>query len=442
VFEPMRQPIHDGAAAFRNLLLDSEPRHMDALLAFANRAYRRPLSSSEQDELRSLYRSLRQKALSHEEAFRATLARVFVAPSFLYRLEKAAPGSTPGPVSDYELATRLSYFFWSSAPDERLLALASAGQLHSDEVLAAEARRMLQDPRIRRMATQFACAWLHIHDFDSLDEKSERHFPTFTHLRSAMYEESIRFFTDLFQRDASVLNILNADYTFVNEDLARHYGIPGIVGPEWRRVDGVKQYSRGGILGFSAILAKQSGASRTSPILRGNWLSEALLGDKLPRPPKGVPPLPPDEARESLTVRQLVEKHSSDPKCYHCHRRIDGYGYALESFDAIGRARTKDLADRPIDTHATLFDGTAVDGFHALNEYLLSKKRDAFLQQFCRKLLGYSLGRGVILSDRPLIAEMQNQLRQKDFRFSAAVESILRSKQFREIRGIEMTNSD
>jgi hypothetical protein len=437
VFEPMRKPINDGAAAYRKLLVDTEPRHLDALLAFAGRAYRRPLSEAEKDELRGLYQGLRKKELSHEEAFRATLARVFVSPAFLYRLEEAAPGSEPGPVNDFELASRLSYFLWSSMPDQELMDTAAAGQLHYPDKIAAQARRMLNDGRTRRLATEFACAWLHIHDFDSLDEKSERHFPTFNGLRGAMYEEAIHFFTDLFQRDGSVMDVFDADYTFLNEELARHYGIPGVTGPEWRRVDGVKKYSRGGILGFAAILAKESGASRTSPILRGNWVAETLLGDKLPRPPKGVPPLPADEADEKLTVRQLVQQHSTDPMCYGCHQRIDGYGYALESFDAIGRFRTKDMGGRPIETEAALFDRTQVDGFNGLRKYLVSKKRDVMLRQFCRKLLGYSLGRGVILSDKPLIAEMENQLRQHGYHFSAAVETIVRGKQFRMIRGIK-----
>ena len=174
---------------------------------------------------------------------------------------------------------------------------------------------MLRDDKTRRLATEFACQWLHIPDFDQLDEKSERHFPTFLGLRGAMYEESVRFFTDLFQNDGSVLDILDADHTFLNEPLAEALRHPrtGRQAPEWRRVDGIKRYGRGGILGQATTLAKQSGASRTSPILRGNWISEVLLGERLPRPPKGVPQLPDDEAAtDGLTVRQLVEKHASD----------------------------------------------------------------------------------------------------------------------------------
>src|SRR6185503_19052037 len=247
---------------------------------------------------------------------------------------------------------------------------------------------------------------------------------------------------DLFQNDRSVLDILDADYTYLNEDLAKHYGIPNVTGAEWRRVNGVKDFARGGILGQSTTLAMQSGASRTSPILRGNWISEVLLGEKLPRPPKDVPRLPEDEATEALTVRQLTEKHSTDPKCYGCHRRIDPYGYALEAFDAIGRRRDRDLGDRPIETRAKTMDGAEFEGLDGLRKYLLTTRGDAFLNQFCRKLLGYSLGRGVQLSDGPLISEMREQLKKHGYKFSAAIETIVRSKQFREIRGKEMASEE
>jgi hypothetical protein len=442
IFGPMRKPINDRAAALRELLTHTEPKHLEAVIEFAGRAYRRPLTVGEKDELRGLYAKLRAEDLPHDEAIHLTLARVFVAPAFLYRFEKAAAGAEPGPVSDWELANRLSYFLWSSLPDTELSQVAEAGKLRNPDVLAAQAQRMLGDARVRRLATEFACAWLHIHDFESLDEKSERHFPGFAGLRGPMYEESILFFTDVFKSDASVLSIFDTDHTFVNERLAKHYGIPGVIGENWRRVDGVKKFGRGGILGLGTTLAKQSGASRTSPILRGNWVAEVILGDKLPRPPKDVPRLPEDEATESLTVRQLTEKHTSDPRCSGCHVHIDGYGYALEAYDAIGRARTHDLAGRPIDTHAKLFDGTQVEGADALIDYLVTRKRDVVVRQFCRKLLGYALGRGVQLSDKPLLTAMQQKLRDHDYRFSIAVETIVRSKQFREIRGKEMASED
>jgi hypothetical protein len=436
LFEHLRQPILDHAAEFRKLLVAAEPRQLEALVEFAALAYRRPLSSLEAQELRALYHRLRQEELPHDEAFRLTLARVFVAPTFLYRLEEAPPGKEPQPVSNWELANRLSYFLWSSVGDAELRDVAATGRLTDPDALLQQARRMLGDARVRRLATEFACQWLHIYDFDALDEKSERHFPTFAGLRGDMYEEAIRFFTDLFQRDGSVLEIWQADHLFVNEALARHYGIPNVTGEEWRRIDGARSYGRGGILGFAATLAKQSGASRTSPILRGNWVSEVLLGERLPRPPKDVPRLPEDEtATEGLTVRQLVEKHSSDARCSTCHKRIDPLGFALEGFDAIGGRRDRDLSGRPIETHAQLLDGSEFDGLDGLRGYLLTVRREAIVRQFCRKLLGYALGRGVQLSDMPLLADIERNLEQNDYRFSAAIDTIVRSRQFREIRG-------
>ncbi|MBC7856976.1 MAG: DUF1592 domain-containing protein [Pirellulaceae bacterium] len=438
VFEPLRQPFADRAAAYRQRLIDTEPRHLEPLLAFAGQAYRRPLAEVESKELRNLYIRLREQEIPHEDAFRLTLARILVSPAFLYRIEKPGPGAGQSPVFDSELASRLSYFLWSSQPDEELRQLAAAGKLSDPAVLQVQSRRMLKDEKTRRLATEFACQWLHIHNFDQLDEKSERHFPTFIGLRGAMYEESIQFFTDFFQNDGSVTGILDADYTFLNEDLAKHYGIAGVQGAGWRRVDGVKKSGRGGILAQATTLATQSGASRTSPILRGNWISEVLLGERLPRPPKGVPVLPDDEtATAGLTVRQLVEKHTTDEKCSVCHKRIDPFGFSLEGFDAIGRQREKDLGDRPIDTRVKAMDGAEFEGLDGLRNYLLTTRREAFVRQFCKKLLGYSLGRSVQLSDEPLLTEMQAELKAKNYSVHAAIDLIVQSRQFREIRGRE-----
>ncbi len=436
VFEPLRVLTEERAAVFRQRLLECEPKQVQALVELGARVYRRPLSAEEADGVRALYASLREEELPHEEAFRLTLARMLVSPAFLYRAEKPGPGAESAPVSDWELASRLSYFLWSSLPDEELMTLAAAGTLRDPETLARQSQRMLRDAKSRRLATEFACQWLHIYDFDELDEKSDRHFPTFVSLRQAMYEESIEFFRHLFADNRSVLEILDADYTYLNEQLAQHYGIPGVSGPEFRRVDGIKKYSRGGVLAQATTLAKQSGASRTSPILRGNWISEVILGERLPKPPKGVPPLPDDEAAtEGMTVRQLVEKHVSDSKCSVCHQRIDPYGFSLEAFDAIGRHRDTDLGDRPIDTRVTTMDGAAFEGLDGLRNYLLSERRDTFVRQLCRKLLGYALGRSVQLSDEPLLTEMQTKLAANDYKVAVAFETILLSKQFREIRG-------
>jgi hypothetical protein len=435
LFEPLRKPIADRATAFRKAMIDAEPRHLDAVVAFAEKAYRRPLMTGEAEELRGLYRRLRAEGLPHDDAWRLMLARVLVSPAFLYRVEAAAPGIAAAPVSDWEMAGRLSYFLWSSAPDETLRGLAASGRLRDPDVIAVQARRMLRDDKVRRLATEFACQWLHVYDFDALDEKSERHFPTFKGLRGAMYEETIQFFTDLFRRDLPALAFLDADFTILNEPLAGHYGIAGVLGDDWRRVEGVKAYGRGGILGLSSTLAKQSGASRTSPILRGNWVSEVLLGERLPKPPPGVPPLPDDEAATGdLSVRQLVEKHTRDAKCATCHARIDPIGFSLEGYDAIGRRREKDLGDHPVEVVAEMLDGTTFAGLDGLRTYLLTKRREAVSRQFSRKLLGYALGRGVQLSDEPLLDDM-TRLVARGGRFGEVVEAVVRSRQFREIRG-------
>ncbi len=434
-FEPLRKPIQQRAAAFRQQLSDTEPKHVDAVIAFADRAYRRPLLAGEKTQLRDLYRKLRDQEMPHEDAIRLLLARVFVSPAFLYRSENAPTGKRSAPVGDYEIANRLSYFLWSSMPDSALRSAAASQQLRTAAGVQAQARRMLKDERVRRLATEFGATWLHIHDFDTLDEKSERHFPTFRDLRGAMYEEPVRFFADFFSNNRSILDLLDAGHTFVNEALAKHYGIPNVKGDEWRRVDGVKPYGRGGILGQAAVLAKQSGASRTSPILRGAWITEVLLGEPSPRPPKDVPQLPADEATESLTVRELTERHTSDKRCAGCHARIDPYGFTLERYDAIGRRRDQDLGNRPINDRSTLKDGAQVQGLDGLRQYLLTTGREAFVRQFCRKLLGYALGRAVQLSDEPLLNTMQTQLAANGYRVGTAIDIILGSRQFREIRG-------
>lgn len=412
-FEPMRQPILQAAETFKKQQTAAEAMQVQAVINFAAKAWRRPLTKDEAASLKQL-----------QVSPRLLLARVLTSPAFLYRGEKA--GDKTGPVNDHELATRLSYFLWSSTPDDQLRQLADAGKLNDPAVLSAQVRRMLKDTRVRRLATEFGCQWLHVRDVGTLEEKSERHFPTFAALRRDMQEEVARFFIDLFQENRRVLSLLDADHTFVNAALADHYGLSAMPA-DWRRIEGLRAKGRGGILGFAATLSKQSGASRTSPILRGNWLSEVILGDKLPRPPKDVPILP-EEAPQGLTERQLIERHSSDAKCAGCHQRIDPFGFALEGFDAIGRSREAD-------TQAVLSDGTTFTGLDGLRAYLLTTRRDDFLRQFSRKLLGYSLGRGIQLSDKPLIESILKELQSHDFRVSTALELIVRSPQFREVRG-------
>ena len=327
-----------------------------------------------------------------------------------------------------ELANRLSYFLWSSMPDDELMRLMSVKKSVNDNLIAGQVKRMLRDPRIRRLAVEFACQWLDIREFNLEDGKNERLYPQFINLRGYMYEESVRFFEELFRNDRSILDLLDSDHAFLNESLAKHYGIPGVSGAQWRRVAGTRATGRGGILGMGTVLAKQSGASRTSPILRGNWVSETLLGERLPKPPANVPDLP-ETVPEGLTARQLIEKHSSEAACAKCHAKIDPYGFALEQYDAIGRLRTK-----TVDTKTKLMDGHSIEGLSGLREYLLNERREDVLRQFSKKLLGYALGREVGLSDNPLLESMREQLAKNDFRFSIAVETIIKSEQFRSIR--------
>jgi hypothetical protein len=443
-FESQREPFRKRAEALEKDLEAAVPRQMEALLELAGRAYRRPLSEAEKTGLETLYQALRKKGAPHDEAFRGVLARVLVAPAFLFRIEQAPPGKEAGPVNDWELAGRLSYFLWSSVPDDELRRLAGAGRLRDPKVLAGQAQRMLKDARVRALAIEFGTQWIHVRGFDELKEKNEKLFPMFdAALRKAIYEESILFFQDLFAADRSVTQILDADYTFLNDTLAKYYGIPRVVGPEWRRVEKVRGHGRGGILGLASVQAKQSGASRTSPVLRGNWVVETLLGEKLPRPPADVPRLPEEEAgSDGLTTRQRVEKHASVPECAVCHQRIDPFGFALERYDPIGRWRDRDLGGHAVDTRARLKDGTEFDGIDGLRTYLLTKKKDVIVRLFCRKLLGYALGRTVTLSDQTLVDEMVAELNRNEGRLSSAVLAVVRSRQFRMIRGSEFAGNE
>ena len=434
--EALRIPTRKRAEAFRARLKKTEPIHLAAVLELAEHAWRRPLAEAEKRELRGLYEKLRAKDLSHDRAIRLTLARVLTSPVFLYRLEKPAAGAKAAPVTNRELANRLSFFLWSSMPDAELQRAMNGKIPAADKEVAGQVRRMLRDGRTRRLAVESACQWLGIREFDTDDGKNEKLYPEFKKLRGAMYEESVRFFEDMFRNDGSILDLLNADHTFLNEALAKHYGIGGVSGSDWRRVDGARAKGRGGVLGMATVLAKQSGASRTSPILRGNWVSETLLGERLPKPPAKVPQLP-ESVPAGLTARQLIEKHSSVAACAKCHARIDPYGFALEQYDAIGRLRAK-----PVDTKTKLVDGKSIEGLDGLRRYLLKDRHDAVVRQFCKKLLGYALGREVQLSDEPFLAEMQKRLAKNGFRFSVAVEAIVTSKQFRNIRGVAASKVD
>jgi hypothetical protein len=441
-FEGRRGAFNRRAAQFEQTERAALPKQLEALHDFTARAYRRPLSPRERSEQTVLYSTLCANGSAPEEAFRALIARVLVAPAFLFRIEQPPVGLKVGPASDWELATRLSYFLWSSAPDAELRNAAASGKLHTPAEMQVQVRRMLKDGRVRSLAVEFGAQWLHVRGFDTLNDKNERLFPTFdADLRGAIYEETVLFLQDLFQSDRPSADLLNADYTFLNEPLAKHYGIPGVVGSRWRRVEHVRRYGRGGILGLASVQAAQSGASRTSPILRGNWVSETLLGERLPRPPANVPKLPEEESATDLTIRQEVERHTHDPACASCHQRIDPFGFAFEQYDPIGRFRDRDLGGRPIDAHATLRDGTKFEGLDGLRRYLMTARRDQVMHLFCRRLLGYALGRTVVNADQPLLDAMTARLNRNGGLISEAVAMIVASPQFRTIRGTAPTQS-
>ncbi len=418
------------------------PRQLNAVLDFAAKAFRRPLRPEETAAIRRRVETLLARKVDPEEALRSALTSVLTSPNFLFRVEAPAPGPRPRLLDNWEIATRLSYFLWSSAPDEALRAVASKSNLQDPAVLKAQLRRMIGDPRTRALAVEFGAQALHVRDFDTFNEKNERLFPEFdSNLRADLYEETILFFLDFFQSNRPVAWLLNADSGFVNEAVAKHYGIPNVKGSQFRKMEGMRRYGRGGILTLASIQAKAAAASRTSPVLRGNWVSETLLGEKLPKPPPNVPQLPETEDSGTLTVRQITERHAKDPACWSCHQRIDPIGFAFEAYDSIGRKRMRDAAGKPIDDRTVLRDGSKVRGVDGLREWLLTRKRATVVRVFCKRLLGYALGRSTTLADTHLIDQMVRRVAKPGGTVGDALETIVLSPQFRQVRGGRNTNN-
>ncbi|MFM7322041.1 MAG: DUF1592 domain-containing protein, partial [Armatimonadota bacterium] len=430
VFKARREAWETAARA-------AEPIQRDAVLAFAAKAWRRPLIASEIAGLDRLVAGLRKRGVESEEAWRSAIARVLASPAFLLRAEPAPPGKAPRLLDGWEIATRLGYFLWSSVPDDTLRSKAANGALANPDVLRAEVRRMAKDPKVRAFAEEFGAQWLKVRGFDKLDEKNERLFPTFdAALRADIYEETLRFIEHLVRANRPMREWFDADYTFLNGSLARHYGIPWVEGDQLRQVSGVRRHGRGGLLTLATVLAKESAASRTSPVLRGNWVSETLLGEILPKPPPTVPKLPENEGEGSgLSVRALVERHAKDPACWTCHQRIDPIGFTFERYDAIGRRRDRDAAGNPIDTRTKLRDGARLDGIEGLRAWLLGPRRDTVLRVFARRLLGYAVGRATTLSDTALVDRIVAVLRKPGGTIVDAMEVIVASPQFRSVRG-------
>jgi mono/diheme cytochrome c family protein len=418
--------------------LDAEPGHLQSLLKFAERAYRRPLSAAERDDLLAFYKTLRTKEeLGHEDAIRDAVASVLMSPHFCYRVDLAPPGNAARPLTDYELASRLSYFLWSSMPDEELLARAAAGDLHKPEVLVAQTRRMLRDPKIRGLALEFAGNFFDFRRFEEHNAVDRERFPQFTtELRQAMFEEPVRYFTDLVQRNRPVLDLLHGTDTFVNRPLAKHYGMPQPAKDEWVHVPNADRFGRGGLLPMAVFQTKNAPGLRTSPVKRGYWVVSKVLGERIPPPPPAVPELPKDEAKlGELTLPQVLARHRDDRACAGCHARFDSVGLAFEGFGPVGELRTRDLGGKPVATTATFPDGKDRTGLDGLRAYLREKRQNDFLDNFTRKLFSYALGRGLLLSDRRQLDAMRAKLAADGYAFGNLVESIVTTPQFLNKRG-------
>lgn len=404
---------------------------------FAAKAWRRPLGETEKNTLAAFYRDGLAKGLDRESAVREGIVRVLVSPHFLFKAETLpAPGTLTNapenggdlPLTSWELASRLSYFLWSSLPDWELRQAAENGSLLKPEILTSQAARMMKDPRASALAEEFAGQWLKFESFEEHDGVDTKKFPEMTpELRADMKREVVEYFTRLFREDRRVIDIVTGETSFLNERLAKFYGVPGVRGPDFREVK-VSGHRRGGLLGMGAILTKTSRPNRTSPVLRGEYLYAVVLGHSSPPPPPNVPELK-DEGLKPASLREALMKHREDQACSVCHDRIDPLGFALEAYDPIGRFRAHDADGAAIDDTGSLRDGTTFKGMDGLRDYL-AKNNGQFTGHFSRKLLGYALGRSVLPSDKELLAKITASIDAREGKVSAAVADIVTSRQF------------
>ena len=398
----------------------------------ARRAYRRPVDSGDVDALLDFYRAGRRDG-GFDDGIQFALERMLVDPEFLFRIERdpedAAPG-TPYRLGDLELASRLSFFLWSSIPDDELLAAAAERRLRDPAELERQTRRLLADGRSRALVDNFASQWLRLRNLES-QERESADYPEFDeNLREAFRRETELFVESSIREDRSLLELLSANYTYVNERLARHYGIPGVYGDRFRRVTLDPDHPRGGLLGHGGLLMVTSYPNRTSPVLRGKWLLETILGAPPPEPPPNVPGLPDrGEGGEPASVRERLERHRANPACAGCHAPMDPLGFALENFDAIGTWRADSEAGQPIDASATMPSGVAFEGPAGLRQVLLSRGED-FAAAVTDKLLAYALGRGLEYTDRPAVRRILRDAEADDYRWSSIVLGIVKSTPF------------
>ena len=443
---PFDQTMGPSSESIRRIFVcGRSPGQQDAACArqiignFAERAFRRPLLQGEAEPYISLYTLARKQGDSFDEGIAAGLEGVMVSPNFLYRIERDQPaaqgpiknvaaGNNMVPVSDYELASRLSYFIWSSMPDAELLRLAGERRLRQPDVLEAQVRRMLKDDKARALVENFAGEWLQFRNIDVVRPDSQR-FPDFdASLRFSMKRETELFVENIVRQDGSVLDFLDANYSFLDERLARFYGVPGIRGPEFRRIDMSGTERGGGILAQASILTISSYATRTSPVLRGKWILENLLNAPPPPPPASVPALDDSKVGQSASLRQQMEAHRQSPVCASCHSKMDPLGFGLENLNAIGAWRDED-GKFPVDSSGMLPGGRSFKGPKELKALLMGG-RDAFVAGLTEKLLIYALGRGLERYDRPVLQTIGASLPGHGYRFSQLVIGVVNSLPF------------
>ena len=431
---PARQALFTCRPA-SDATADEEACAAEILSSLARRAYRRTLEAEDVATLMDFYRAGRDGG-SFDSGIQLALERVLISPDFLFRVERDPIDVRPGAsyaLNDTEIASRLSYFLWSSGPDDELLDLAEQGRLNDPEVLAQQARRMLADPRSKELVRNFAGQWLYLRNLRGVVPDAVV-FPEFDeNLRDAFLEETELFVESLIREDRSVLDLLGADYTYVNERLAEHYGIPDVYGSQFRRVTLPAQVAerRGGIFGHGSLLTVTSYPNRTSPVLRGKWVLANILGTPPPPPPADVPDLPDrGEDGRAATVRDRLQRHRESPACSVCHAPMDPLGLALENYDAVGKWRETGEANLPIDASGNLPDGTAFAGPTGLRTLLL-ERREQFMGTFTEKLLAYALGRGPEYYDRPTVRAITRAAASDNYRWSSIITGIVQSTPFR-----------
>jgi len=409
---------------------EEEPIAREILTALMRRAYRRSVSRQDLKQPLAFYREAAKES-GFETGIEAALTSILVNPEFIFRIEREPKRSKPGQayhISDLELASRLSFFIWSSLPDDDLLDDAIAGNLSKPDVLEKQVRRMLADQRSISLVNNFASQWLHLRNLDSVTPDL-RLFPDFDdNLRQAFRQETELFFENVMREDSNVLQLLKADYTYLNERLAHHYGIPNIFGSRFRRVELEPKFKRGGILRQGSILTVTSYATRTSPVIRGNWVLENIMGTPAKPPLPDVPALDENKVNSKLPMRERLEQHRANPACASCHNLMDPPGFALENFDAVGRWREYEHG-APVDASGGLPDGSIFVGVENLEDGLLERP-ELFVRTLSEKLLTFALGRGVEVYDAPAVRKIVKESKENDYRFSSIILGIVNSVPF------------